>query len=57
MSVLSDASEKELDSTERLDLLLVPSAFGDEIRDGSVEDVDGRRGDVDVLEDWGQAGG
>jgi len=50
MTILSDSSKEELDSSERLDLLLVPPALGDEIRDGTVEDVDGSWRDVDVLE-------
>lgn len=51
MPILSDSSKEELDSSERLDLLLVPPALGDEIGDGTVEDVDGGWRDVDVLED------
>lgn len=49
--VLSDASQEELDSADGLDRRLVPRAFGYEIWRVSVENVDLRRGDVDMREE------
>ena len=51
MSILPDPSEEQLDSTKRLDLLLVSPALRDQIGYGSVQDVDRGWRDVDVLED------
>jgi len=51
VTVFTNTSEEEVDSTCVFDLLLVWVAFADEILYGSVEDVDLGGWDVDVREE------